>query len=82
MLQQIDMEMDDVELVGAPPHLVQHDDMRGDMAADAGEAQPLRHAGNQFRRGLGVAAGKQRHIMTFGDKLLGQPGDDPFGSPV
>ena len=48
MLQQVDMEMDDVELIGPGPDLIQHDEMAGDVVADAGKASPFGTQGTSF----------------------------------
>jgi hypothetical protein len=56
VLEQVDVEMQDIKLVGAPSNLLQHHKVRRDMIADPRKAQALRYAGNQPRRGLGVAA--------------------------
>ena len=52
ILQQIDMEMDHVELIGPPADVVEHHEVAGDVIADAGEPQALRDAGNKLGRGL------------------------------
>jgi hypothetical protein len=35
VLKQVDMEMNNVELIGEPPYPIEHDRMRGEMAVDA-----------------------------------------------
>ena len=42
----------------------------------------MRHAWREFSCCLGIAAGKQRNLMAFSDKLLGEPGDDTLSSAV
>jgi hypothetical protein len=46
VLKQVDMEVYDVELIGVTPYLVEHHGMRGNVAADSGQPQTLRHASN------------------------------------
>ena len=50
------MEMDHVELIGAPADVVEHYEVARDMIADARQPQPLWHAWNQFCRGRGISA--------------------------
>src|SRR5262245_33105282 len=47
VLKQVNMEVYDVEPIGVSPYLVEHHRMRGNVAADAGKTQTLRHAGHQ-----------------------------------
>ena len=46
------MEMDYVELIGAPADVVEHYEVARDMIADAGEPQPFGHARNQLCRAV------------------------------
>ena len=48
ILQEIDVEMDHVELIGPPADAVEHHEVAGDVIADAGEPQPLRDARNKL----------------------------------
>ena len=78
ILQEIDMEMDHVELIGPSADGVEHHEVAGDVVADAGEPQPLRNARHERGRGLGVPARKQRDLVALGHQLLGEPRDDPL----
>ena len=50
--------------------------------SDAGQSETLRHAWREFGCCFGIAAAKQRDLMAFSDKLLGEPGDDTLRSAV
>ena len=82
VLQQVDMKVDDVELVRPRPHLVQHDEVTGDMVPDPCKAQRLGNTGDEFCGCLGIAARKQGHIMTLTHELLSQPGHHPLGPSI
>ena len=64
------------------PDLIEHDEKMSRRVADAGQSETLRHAWREFSCCLGIAAGKQRNLMAFSDKLLGEPGDDTLSSAV
>ena len=82
-LKLIDMEVQDVEVVGALAHAIEHQHVIGDRIDDAGvEPQRLGHAGHEIGRRDRIAAGKQGHIVTQRDELFGQVGDDPFGAAI
>ena len=76
------MEVDHVELVRPLAQVVEHREVARDVVADAGEAQALRRAGHELGRGLRIAAGEQRDVVTLADQLLGQPRDDALGPAV
>ena len=58
-VQIVDVEMDDVELRGAPAHAVEHDHVVGQRIPHGGiEPERSFRARHQFRRGQGVAARK------------------------
>ena len=68
-----EMHVDDVELVGAPPDLGEHRQMRGDHGLKAGvEPERARSRRHQPRRGDRLAAGEQRHLMPSADQAFRQ----------
>ena len=82
-LKLVDMEVQDVELVGALAHAIEHQHVIGDRIDDAGiEPQRLGHAGHEIGRRDRIAAGKQRDVMAERHELFGQIGDDPFGAAI
>ena len=82
-MELIDMEVQDVEVVGALAHAIEHQHVIGNRIADAGvEPQRLGHAGHQIGRGDQIAARKQRHVMAERNQFFGQVGDDPLGAAV
>jgi hypothetical protein len=82
-LQDVDVEMKHVELVGALPHLLQHHRMMGQGIAH-GRVEAQRHiaAGHQFGRGAGIGAGEQRDLVALTHEFLGEIGNDPFGAAI
>ena len=52
------------------------------MVADPGQAQRLGNTRHEFGGRLGIAAGKQGHIMALTHEFLGQPGHHPLGAAV
>ena len=77
------MEMQDVEVVGALAHAIEHQHVIGDRIADAGvEPERLGHAGHEIGGGDRIAAREQRDIMAEGHQFFGQVGDDPLGAAV
>ena len=82
-MQQINMEMDDVEIVGLAAHVVQHHQMVGQGVLDGGiESQGHVRAADQFRRGPRVAAGKQGDVVALMNKFFGEVGNHPLGAAV
>ena len=77
------MEVDDVELVGTPPYLIEHQDIVRHRFFD-GRIQSERYvtAAHQFRLCDGISRGEQSDIVTLPDKFLGQVRDDPFGASI
>ena len=64
------MEVEDVKLRGPGADLAQHNEMARGMVADAGEAQPLRGAGDELGRRPRTAAGEQRYLIAEADELF------------
>ena len=82
-LELVDMEVQDVEVVGALAHAIEHQHVIGDRIDDAGvEPQRLGHAGHEIGRRDRIAAGEQRHVVAERDQLFGQVGDDPLGAAI
>jgi hypothetical protein len=65
MLEQIDVEVDHVELIGPPADRVEHHEVAGDVIADAGEPEALRNTGNKLGRGLRIATGEERDVVLL-----------------
>src|SRR3974377_2221498 len=77
------MKVQDVELVGPLPHLLQHDDVIGQTVPDTRiEAKRDIATARQFSGSLRIAASKQRDIVSLADKFFGQVGNDTFRSPI
>src|SRR5450631_3128199 len=74
--------MNDVEFVGAAPHLPQHGERAADVIADAGQSQTLRRASDEPRGGLRFSAGEQGHLVTLMDKLFGEPRHDALRAAI
>ena len=82
-MKLVDVEVQDVEFVGALAHAIEHQHVIGDRIADAGvEPQRLRHAGHQIGRRDRIAAREQRDLVAERHQLLSQIGDDPLGAAV
>ena len=82
-MELVDMEVQDVEVVGALAHAVQHQHVIGDRIADAGvEPQRRGHAGHQIGRRDRIAAREQRHVMAERHQFFGQVGNDPLGAAI
>ena len=82
-MKLVDVEMQDVEIVGALAHAIEHQHVIGNGIAHAGvEPQRLRHAGHEVGRRDRIAAGKQRHVMAERHQFFGQVGDDPLGAAI
>ena len=81
--QVVQVEVQDVELVGALVDLLQHAEDRRQRVADlrvqAGRPRPH---GHQPRRGDRIAAGEQGHVVAERDQFLGQVGHHPLGAAV
>jgi hypothetical protein len=83
VLEQVDMEMQDIELLGALAHRFHHQQVIGNRVAHAGiETQGNFAAGHQLGRRARVAAGEKSHVVTLSDQLLGEIGNDSFGTAV
>jgi len=82
-MQQIEVEMDDVELVGALHHLLDEHDVVGNGIGDRGiEAQGRLAGADEFGRGDGIAARKERDVVFLTNQLFGQIGDDALGATI
>jgi hypothetical protein len=76
------MEMQHVERVGVAAHIVEHQQMVRQGILYLCQSQRFRTTGDQPRRRLGIAACEQGDIVALGDELLGEVGDDSFGTAV
>ena len=82
-MKLIDMEVQDVEVVGPLAHAIEHQHVIGNRIPDAGvEPQCLGHAGNEIGGRDRIAACKQRHLVAERHQLFGQIGDDPLGAAI
>jgi hypothetical protein len=82
ILQEIDVEMDHVELIGSSTDSIEHHEVASDVVADTGEPQPLGNARHESSRSRRIPARKQRDVVALGHQLLGKPGDYPFRPTV
>ena len=70
----VEVEVQEIEFVGALPDLLQHQHVQRVRIADrAVEPQRPRPRRFELRRCARIAAGKQRHVVTERDQFLGQP---------
>ena len=76
--------MEDVELVPAAVHLVQHRQVRREVGLEFAGVQPDRlvAAGDQRRPGLGFGAGEEGDVVPEPDQGVGEVGDDALGAAV
>ncbi len=82
-MELIDMEMQDVEVVGLLADAIEHQHIIGNRVTDAGvEPERLGHAGYEVGGGDRVAAREQGYVMTKAHQLFGEIGDDPLGAAV
>ena len=79
----VDVEMQNVEFVGALAHPIEHQHVVWNRVPHIG-VEPERHGGTGHEVGGGyrVAARKQRHIVTQLDQFVGQIRDNSLGSAV
>ena len=83
-VQEIDMEMQNIEFVRAPAHLVKQGQMRRKIRFQRGgiEADRSGAHGHKSRPGSGVRACEQGDVVAKSDKGINEMGNDPFGAPV
>ncbi|MNE57611.1 hypothetical protein D3C80_1525870 [compost metagenome] len=83
-MQDVGMEMDDVERVGAVQNGGQQGHVRGQVGLQRLGVQPDRLIAHrdQPRPRLGLGAGEQGHLVTQFDQGVRQVGDHPFRAPV
>ncbi|MNQ90988.1 hypothetical protein D3C85_1063510 [compost metagenome] len=83
-VQDVGMEMDDVERVGAVQNGGQQGHVRGQVGLQRLGVQPDRLIAHrdQPRPRLGLGAGEQGHLVAQIDQGVGQVGDDPLGAAV
>ena len=83
-VDEVDVEVQHVEVVGAAPHLVQHRQMRGDVGLERRRVESyglLAHR-HEERRRLGFRAREQRDVVSLIHQGIGEVGHDALGSTV
>src|SRR3984957_13851488 len=79
----VEMEMQQIEFLRAPRHLFDHADVKSvGITHGAVESEGCRPHRLKPGAGGGVAARKERNLVSERDQLLRQPGDHPFGSTI
>ena len=82
-LELVDMEVQDVEFIGALAHAIEHQHVVGNWIADAVfEPQRFGYARHKIGGRDRIAAGKEGDLMAERHQLLGQVGDDPLGAAI
>ncbi len=78
------MEVQHVEAIGAPPHLVQHGHVRGEVGLQQRgiQADGLVADGDQLGAGFSLGAGEQRHLVAEVDEGVAKMGYDPLRAAV
>ena len=82
-VQLRDVKMDDVELIGALHHLLEHEHVRGEMIP-AHRVQPERSSApwHKCGRRLGIPAGEERHVMPQPYEFIRQKRYNSFGPAI
>src|SRR5262245_30523859 len=82
-MKLVDVEMQNIELVGALANLIEHQHMIWDRVTNPW-CEPKRGlcAGLEFSSGEGVDARKERDLVALLDELLRQIGTDALGTSV
>src|SRR5579863_1681477 len=77
------MKVQDIELVGAAPQAIEHDQMIDERVLGS-LVEPQRHLAARFQRGRGVriATGEKRNLVPQLDQFLGHVGNHPLGTAV
>ncbi len=77
------VEMDDIEIIGAACHAMQHHQMVGERIPALG-IQPKRPlaARPQRRFGLRISAGEQSHLVSLPNELLREIRHHPLGPAI
>src|SRR5919204_5728726 len=82
-VQPVEMSVDNVEFCAPARDGLEQSGNGGDwIGAGPPESKRSRPHRNELCPSLGVAACKERHLVTERNKLLDQPGDHPFGAAV
>ena len=84
MQEMAEMEVDDVEILGAQAHFVQHRKMRRDRRFQRRRIEPERLVADGHKAGVrhGVPARKEGNVMAIRHQSVDQIGDDPFGAAI
>ena len=79
----VDIEMDDIEVIGRLDHLVEHDDvMRERIAAIGVETKTSLRRSMEPGARRRIAGREQRDAMALPNELIGQIGNNAFGAAV
>ena len=82
-MELVDVEVQDVEIVGTFAYSVQHQHViRNRIAHVRVEPQRRRRATDKPRGRHGIAACEQGHVMTQADEFLSKIGDNPFRAAI
>lgn len=82
-VHQIRVEVQDVKAGREPFYLLHHHQVIGNVLPHIGvKPQSLPATGEEAGGGLGIAAGKQRYVMSLPDQFVCQVGDDAFCSAI
>jgi hypothetical protein len=82
-MDQVDMKVQHIEILGALPDLLEHHDMIGQSILDPGiEPQSRLGTGDQAGRRLRIAAGEKGHVVTLPHQLFRQKRYDSLGAAV
>src|SRR5262245_37998021 len=81
-MEVIDVKMNEIELLGALKHLLEHQDMVRKSIDRFAQPERAWRAGHQRRSRLRIAAGKKSNVVTLSHQFFGQIRDDAFGSAI
>src|SRR6478672_958513 len=82
-MKLVDMEVQNVKILGAVAHAVKHQHVVGNRIVDIGiEPERRRNAADELRASDGVTAGEQGHLVPHPHQLFGQVRNDTLGSTI
>src|SRR5688572_22780283 len=83
-VQQVDVKMQHVELVGAPPYIMEHRQMCGEVLLQWRGIETYGLFTCRHERGVRtcVRCCKQRDVVPQADQRIDQMGDDALGTPI
>jgi hypothetical protein len=83
IVQNVNVKVQDVKLLGHPADFVEHDEMIRNGVCNVGiKPKGALAAGFKSSGGDRVGAGEESHVVTLPDQFLGTIGDDPLSSPI